>query len=276
MQDLRGRSALLTGAAGGLGGHIARALAAEGVDLVLSGRNGAALEALRDQLESSGVRREIVIADLADRADLDALPQRAADALGGPPDILVNNAGIEITAHFGDLTTDEIESVIHVNLLAPLLLAHAVVPGMLQRGRGHVVFIASLAGKYGPACSEPYAASKAGLIRVTQSLRSEYAGEPVGFSAVSPGFVADDGMYGRMQAEGLRASALAGESRPEKVGAAVVSAIRSDRPDVIVNPRPMRPLLAIGELAPRLVERLVRRAGVDDLFRAIADRRAQP
>ena len=119
--------------------------------------------------------------------------------------------------------------MVDVNLTAPLLLTHRLVPGMLERGRGHVVFISSIAGKVGPAFNEPYAATKAGLVGLTQSLRAEYQNAPVGFSVVCPGFIAGDGMYERMLEEGHRSNRLMGETSTEKISEAVVRAIREDR-----------------------------------------------
>jgi short-subunit dehydrogenase len=131
---------------------------------------------------------------------------------------------------------------------------------MLERGRGHVVFIASMSGKVGVSCNEPYAATKAGLIGLTRSLRAEFRDAPVGFSVVSPGFIAATGMYER---SANRAPKLAGEASPEKVAAATIRAIEKDLPDVTVNGTPMGPMLALGQLAPRAFERFARISGVD-------------
>src|ERR671933_2968955 len=115
--------------------------------------------------------------------------------------------------------------MVDLNLTAPILLTHRVLPGMLERGRGHVVFISSVAGKIGPPYVEPYAATKKGLIGLTQSLRSEYHNAPVGFSVVCPGFVAGDGMYQRMKEnEGVKSNRLLGETTLDKVGKAVLEA----------------------------------------------------
>src|SRR5437899_9381958 len=106
--------------------------------------------------------------DLYDLTQLDSLIERSEAALG-PLDVLVNNAGVEQAAAFTRYTRDELTSMVDLNLTVPLLLTHSVLPGMLERGRGHVVFIASVAGKLGPAYAGPYAATKAGLIAITQS-----------------------------------------------------------------------------------------------------------
>lgn len=269
-EQLQGTVALLTGAAGGIGAHIARTLAGEGVGLALSGRNVGALEQVRDAVRGRGVAAEVVPADLGDLDEARTLPARAEEAVG-PLDILVNNAGIEITSVFTRLEPEEIETVIRVNLAAPMILTHAVVPRMLERRRGHVVQVSSLAGKLGPPYNGPYAASKAGLVALTQSLAAEYAESPLGFSVVCPGFVSDQGMFARAKERGVRTTALLGESAPEDVARAVVDAIRQDRAEVLVNPTPVRPLLALATLSPRAGAALARRIGVNRIFRRFAE-----
>jgi short-subunit dehydrogenase len=157
-----------------------------------------------------------------------------------------------------------------VNLLAPMLLTHRVLPGMLERGRGHVVNMASLAGKSPVPFDAPYSANKAGLIAFTQSLRLEYADAPVGFSAVIPGFV-NEGMYVRHQQRGFKAPAFLGESSPEAVARAVLRAIQKDLPEVIVNPRPVRPAIMLGTAFPRTLEEFYKRTGFLDRARRLAE-----
>jgi short-subunit dehydrogenase len=269
MFDLSGQAALVTGASGGIGTHIARRLAREGVAVAVSGRRERELEAVAAQLREAGVRAAAVPADLADPASVDELVERSEAALG-PIDLLVNNAGIESIGAFTSYTREELTAMVAINLTAPLLLTHRLAPGMLERGRGHVVFIASLAGKVGPAYNEPYAATKAGLIGLTQSLRAEYLDSPVGFSVVCPGFVAGDGMYARMAAEGHRSNRLMGQTTTDKVADAVVRAIHEDRAEIVESGTPIRPLLAIAQLAPGLTERIAARIGATELFRGVA------
>jgi short-subunit dehydrogenase len=266
--ELRDRTVLLTGAAGGLGSHIARALAGRGANLALAGLEAERepLEELRDELTGAGVRAEALYADLTDREQLESLYGRAEQALAAP-DVLVNNAGIGVTAAFHEFTRRELERIVAVNLTAPMLLTRHVVERMLERGHGHVVQIASVAGKVGTPYNEPYSATKAGLIALNQSLRAEYADAPVGFSAVCPGFVAGAGMSERA---GGRLPFLARGAGPEAVGGAVVSAIERDRPEVITGARLLRVLLAGSALAPRLGERILRRVGTHEVFERMA------
>lgn len=274
MKDLKSRTALVTGASGGLGTHIARGFAREGMNVVVSGRREDALAAVAGELSALGVKARAVPADLSDLSQIDPLIEQSEAALG-PIDVLVNNAGVEITSAFTSYTSEELTSTIDVNLTAPLLLTHRLVPGMLSRGRGHVVFISSAAGKVGPAYQEPYAATKAGLIGLTQSLRAEYLNAPVGFSVVCPGFIAGDGMYQRMVEEGSKSNRLLGETSTGKVTDRVIDAIRRDRPEVIETGAPLRPALAIGQLAPRLVERVAPHFGITELFRRVAASRGR-
>jgi short-subunit dehydrogenase len=146
---------------------------------------------------------------------------------------------------------------------------------MLERGRGHVVFIASVAGKAPTPYEAVYAASKAGLIGLVRSLRVEYRRAPVGFSVICPGFVAGEGMYQRMVEQGVSSNRILGETTTDKVAAAVIEAIQSDRSQVVESGAPIKPLLALGELTPRALERAVAAAGVGKIFRAAAAARGR-
>src|SRR3954447_9670369 len=256
MRDLAGRTALVTGAAGGLGRHLVRALEDEGMQVVVSARDTARLE---------GLGARAVAADLVDRDDVHRLAREA-----GEIDVLVNNAGIELTKRFTDLTDDDLDTMTAVNLVAPMILSRELLRGMLARGRGHVVFIASMSGKVGASCNAPYAATKSGLIGLTRALRAEYRDAPVGFSVVSPGFIAATGMWNRMDE---RAPLLAGEAKPERVVAAVLKAIRRDLPDLTVNGAPIRPMLALAAVAPAVFDRISQRVGPSAMFEREAARR---
>jgi short-subunit dehydrogenase len=239
------------------------------MNVVVSGRREDALAAVASELSALGVKAEAVPTDLSDLTQVDSLIDRSEVALG-PIDVLVNNAGVELTSAFTSCTPEELTSVIDVNLTAPLLLTHRLVGGMLSRGQGHVVFISSLAGKLGPAYSEPYAATKAALIGLTQSLRAEYLNAPIGFSVICPGFIAGDGMYQRMVEQGLKSNRVLGETTTKKVTDGVIEAIRDDKPELIESGGPIRPLLAISQLAPRLIERMAPRTGITELFHSLA------
>lgn len=269
MKTLQGRTALVTGASGGLGTHLARRLARERMNVAVSGRREDALEAVAAELGELGVKSVAVAADLSDLSATDALVD-SVEARLGPIDVLVNNAGVESIGAFTSYTREELTSSVNVNLTAPLLLTHRITPGMLERGRGHVVFISSVAGKVGPAFSEPYAATKAGLVGLTQSLRAEYLNAPVGFSVICPGFIAGDGMYARMVQDGHSSNRMLGETTTEKISDALVRAIREDCAEIIESGTPIRPMLALGQLAPGLIERVAPKLGITEMFRRVA------
>jgi short-subunit dehydrogenase len=262
VRELHGRTALVTGATGGLGGGIARALGAEGVRLVLTGRDQERLDALAAELGARAIR-----ADLTDTADLDRVADEAGDV-----DVLVNNAGVIYYEAFTGLERRELERAVALNVRAPLLLTHRLLPGMLERRRGHVVMVGSLAGYAYPAFQSAYATTKAAIVALGRSLRAELRGTGVGVSVVSPIYVEGEGVYAdNIAAHGLRSPWLVGTVSPEKVGKAVVRAVRRDLPESIVASRPIRPVFALGSLSPRLGDAILRWAGVDDLQRRVAD-----
>lgn len=272
MEQLTGSNALVTGASGGIGAEIARRLAGQGINLVLTGRREDALQRVAAEASERGVRCVTITADLANRQQVRSLLSDAEERLG-PIDVLVNNAGLERVGVFTSASEQELAEMIDVNLTAPMLLTHAALPGMLQRGRGHVVFISSIAGKVGPAYNEPYAASKAGLIALTQSLRAEYAGKPVGFSVICPGFTAGEGMYQRMADDGHKSNRLMGETTTGKVAEAVIKAIKRDVGEILESGAPIRPMLALAQIAPGMVERVAPRFGVTEIFQRVAESR---
>jgi len=257
VEHLRGRNALITGAAGGLGEYIARSLASEGVNLVLSDLPEAGLEERAGALRSGGAAVDSLGADLSRREEAEGLVARAEELLG-PIDILVNNAGLEFAGPFLDRTSEEIAGTAEVNLVALMLITHAVLPGMLERGRGHVVNIASMAGKLGSPNLATYSATKRGVVGFTSSLRVEYDQSPVGFSAICPGFISRVGMYGRLENQVGGTPGPIRPSPPEHVGEAVVKAVREDRPLLIVNPPGARALILLNAVAPSLAGRLGR------------------
>ncbi len=268
--ELQGTTGLLTGAAGGLGSAMAKRLADDGVTLVLSGRNEAALGELCESLPGDG--HAVVITDLGER-DAAKLLIAEAEASAGPIDLLVNNAGMETGGTYHRLDASDIERIVDVNLLAPMLLTHAVIPGMLERGRGHVVQISSAAGFSGMACNEPYTATKGGLLRLNEALRATYADDPVGFSAVCPGFTKGGGMYTRMEEEGHHSNAILGTTTVDEVAEAVSKSVTDDLAVTICNNRPLRPLAVMNVIAPGLGARMLESSGANDVFRRIAAER---
>jgi short-subunit dehydrogenase len=274
MRIQSGQTVLLTGASGGLGIFMARALAQTGANLALTAFPGTALEEVRAESEKLGVKARVYALDLRSSAQRSQL---IADVLKefGSIDVLVNNAGVEFTAAYHDLTVENITETIAVNLEAPMVLSRLVLPEMLNRKRGHIVNISSLAGKSGPAFQEPYAATKAGLIGFTSSLRATYRGSGVSASVIIPGFV-EAGIYAHLkERSGMAAPALLGTSAPEKVARAVVKAIENDLPEIIINPLPVRPLLAFMALFPKVGEWVSDKFGGNDFFRRVVEKQSK-
>jgi len=186
MFDLTGRKALVTGATGGLGQAIARALHAQGATVALSGTRPAALEALAAEL---GERASPVAADLSDKDSVEGLVP-AAEAAIGPLDILVNNAGITRDNLFMRMKDEEWEQVIAVNLTAAFRLSRAAVKGMMRRRSGRIVNIGSVVGSTGNPGQGNYAAAKAGLVGLTKALAGEVASRGITVNCIAPGFIA--------------------------------------------------------------------------------------
>ena len=233
MERLQGRNALVTGAAGGLGHFIARALAAEGVNLALSDLPAAPVDDLIAEL-GDRVTVTAVPGDLRDTAAIEELARRAEQAVG-PIDVLVNNAGIEHAGGFLSQRRENLETILSINLLAVMELTRAVLPGMLERRSGHVVNVASAAGRLPGPYLASYAATKHGVVGFTHSLRAEFGSKPVGFTAICPVFIGRVGMYGRLEAALPEPPALLATRPPEAVGDAVVAGIRENRAEIMVS-----------------------------------------
>jgi len=270
MHELRGRNAIVTGASRGIGVHIARALAAEGVNLVLSARTLEPIQLLAQELAGTGVRALAVRADVALAAERAELLQRAELELGAI-DVLINNAALEANAAFSDFSIEQIEQMIQVDLVAPMLLTRLLLPSMLERKTGHVVNIASLAGKSATPYNVPYSAAKGGLVLFTHSLRAELRGSGVSTSVIIPGFISETGMFAEKErGAGVQASPLAGTCTPQAVASAVIRALRSDPVEIIVARGPMRLSQAFNQLFPAAFAWFVMRSGIMDPFRKIA------
>jgi 3-oxoacyl-[acyl-carrier protein] reductase len=185
MFDLSGRKALVTGATGGIGGAIARALHARGAIVILSGTRRAALDELARSL---GERVHLVEANLSDKEAVEALVPAAEAAMGGL-DILVNNAGVTRDNLFLRMKDEEWETVLAVNLTAAFRLSRAALRGMMRRRHGRIVSVGSVVGTTGNGGQGNYAASKAGLIGMTKALAAEVASRGITANVVAPGFI---------------------------------------------------------------------------------------
>jgi 3-oxoacyl-[acyl-carrier protein] reductase len=187
MFDLTGKVALVTGASGGIGGAIAKALHAQGATVVLSGTRADALEKVKANL---GSRAFVAVCNLADKESVEALPKAAEAAAGAPIDILVNNAGITRDNLFMRMKDDEWDQVIAVDLTAAFRLSRAVLRGMMKKRWGRIISITSVVGETGNPGQGNYAAAKAGIVGMTKSLAAEVASRNITCNAVAPGFIA--------------------------------------------------------------------------------------
>jgi short-subunit dehydrogenase len=262
--NLAGAHVLLTGATGGLGHAIARALAARGASLTLTGRRAEVLEPLAEELGGRAVA-----ADLADPA---APARLLADA--GQVDVLVANAGLPGSGALNSFSEDEIDRALTVNLRAPMMLAHALTPGMVERGRGHLVFMSSLNGRAAPTGTSVYSATKFGLRGFGLALREDLAEKGVGVSVILPGFISEAGMFAE---SGAKLPPYIGTKTPEDVARAVVKAIEQNRAELDVAPLPLRAGAILAALAPGPVGTVQRKLGAaktsDSVARGQAEKR---
>ena len=255
---LADRTVLLTGATGGLGAEMARALTARGASLVLTGRRADALEAIA--AETGG---RPVLADLAEPGAAEALVREA-----GPVDILIANAALPASGLITSFSVEEIDRALMVNLRTPMILGRLLGEAMADRGEGHLVFVSSLSGKVASVGASVYSATKFGLRGFALALREDLAPSGVGVSCVFPGFVRDAGMFADA---GVELPPGVGTSSPGDVARAVTRAIERDRAELDVAPLPVRVGVTLGILAPSLFARIQRRGGADKLTQALAE-----
>lgn len=262
--EVAGSTVLVTGATGGLGQAIARALYGRGADLILTGRRTDVLEPLASELSA----RTLAV-DLGDEAELQRLLAEV-----GEIDVLVANAALPGSGMLDSLEVEQIDRTLDVNLRAPIVMAHALAPRMVARGRGHLLFMSSLSGKAGTAASSIYNATKFGLRGFAMAMRAELHGTGVGVSAVFPGFIREAGMFAEAQVQLPRG---VGTRSPEDVAKATVEAIERNRGEVDVAPLSLRLGAAFAGIAPELAASFTRRTGGDRIAHRLADgQRANP
>ena len=248
---------LVTGATGGIGQAIARAFAARGAEVIVSGRRQQALEPLAEQL---GAR--VLACDLASRQDLARLIAEA-----GAVDVLVANAALPATGHITELSQAQLDTMLEVNLRAPIALARGLIPGMVERGRGHLVFISSLSGKVASPVSSLYNATKFGLRGFSLAVREDLRGTGVSASVILPGFISDAGMFADSQ---TKLPTGVGTKTPEEVAAAVIRAVERDRAEVAVAPLGLRLGASFASVLPTVASAVTRLTRGDQVARDLA------
>jgi short-subunit dehydrogenase len=238
-----GRTAVLTGAAGGIGEQLAHGLAARGSDLVLIDRDAVGLDAVAETIREA--HPELTVEALvADLGDLGALAGLAGSIRDRHPSIglLVNNAGIALGGMFEHLTIEEYESVLDVNFRAPLRLTHELLPALLATPGSHLVNVSSLYGLIAPAGQSAYSASKFALRGLSEALRSELAGR-VGVTTVHPGGIRTRIAENARVGAGVPAELIGAHQRvfaalltypPEKAAAEILDGVRRRRARVLI------------------------------------------
>jgi uncharacterized protein len=260
--ELQGRRVLLTGASGGIGDAIARLLHARGAVVMLTGRRTETLEKLAAELGAE--QAEVVPADLSSADGVRALAQAAANV-----DVLVANAALPGSGRLDSFTPEEIDRTLDVNLRAPMQLARELVPRMVERGSGQLVFISSMSGKIASGGAAVYSATKFGLRGFAAALRDELHGTGVGVSLISPGFVSDNGMFADT---GIELPPYVRTRSPRQVAEAVIQGIERDRGEIDVAPFALRASALLAGIAPGAVAAAGRRLGAAALAEQLAER----
>ena len=253
--NLNGARVLLTGATGGIGHAIARALHARGAALILTGRRTEVLDELAAEIGGA-----TIACDLSDPAAVSKLMEQAGDI-----DVLVANAALPGAGVLTDLTEQQVDANLDVNLRAPIVLSQWAAKQMVPRGRGHTVLIGSLAGRAASPGTPLYNATKFGLRGFALAHREDLRGTGVGVSIVEPGFVSDAGMFiesGMPLPKGMRTVT------PEDVAAGVIRSIHKDLGEVMVAPAELKFLSGVASIAPGFSASLQRRLGVSDMTAA--------
>jgi short-subunit dehydrogenase len=248
---------LVTGATGGIGRAIASAFAGRGASLILTGRREDVLQSLAAEL-----RARAIACDLANRAEVDRLIVQA-----GEVDVLVANAALPGAGALTDFTQEQLDRILEVNLRAPIALARSLVPGMIARGEGHLVFMSSLNGRVASPLTSAYSATKFGLRGFALGLRQDVRRHGVGVSVVMPGFVSEAGLFADT---GARLPVGVGTRSPAEVATAVIRAVERNRAEVDVAPLGVRLGAAIGGAAPGLAASATRLARGEQVAAEIA------
>lgn len=250
--ELRGTVVAITGASSGIGEATAIAFARRGAKVVLLARRKDRLAAVAERIEAAGGTALAWQLDVTDTAALDKLPGVLQEVMGTPVDVLINNAGVPGGGTFAELTHEQIERVVEVNLLGVIHATRAFLPGMLRRGRGHVVNVASLAGRFATPGAAVYSASKHGVVAFSESLAYDTVPNGVLVTAVNPGLVAT---------EGFPQTGIPGRfvMPAERVAEAIVKVVRDDISPEYSVPRWLSPFQAFRVLTPPLYRWGVRR-----------------
>ncbi len=270
MKTLAQKTVLLTGAAGGIGSVIAKALADQKANVVCVGRSPAPLDALVQTLEDSGCRAIALPFDLQNIQDMPDLVSEIEQRMGSV-DVLINNAAIEKFRAFQNYSLDDIQTMTATNILAPMALARLLLPDMLARASGHIVNISSGAGKRGAPFNSVYSATKAALINWSEGVRLELSDSPVNVSVVCPG-ITDAGMFHALETEAPEGMKV---TPPEAVADVVVQVILQNQPEVMLDGLTNKVFVALSQFSPELSDRILRKVGVVETNKDCAQRQME-
>jgi short-subunit dehydrogenase len=236
------------------------------VNIALTARSVDKLNEVAASLSEFGTKVIIIPADVTQNGDRQMLLERVEAELG-PLDLLVNNASVHLAGQLIERSDDDINQIIQTNLLASILLTRAVLPKMLQRGSGHIVHSASLAGKVGMPYMAAYSASKYGIVGFNHALQAELRGTGVRSTAMCWGFISQDGMWARVR---MPVHVAFGTTPPHRLATLLIRAIKHDWVERVVNPIPVQPVLALWALRPRFASRMFNLLRVEGFMRKVA------
>ncbi len=261
--ELEGKRLLLSGATGGLGRAIAEQLATHGAGLVLSSRREEELQQLAGSLPGGTDRHQVVVADLAEEGAAEGAVREAGDLDG-----MIANAALPGVGAIEKVSGEELTRTMRVNLEAPMLMARALIPSLIEKGEGHIVFISSLNGKVGTPRTAIYCATKFGMRGFALALREDLHPKGVGVSTVLPGFIREAGMF---HDAGVKSPPGLGTTSPRKVGRAVVTAITRNRSEVEPATLRLRLVSGIAHRHPELAARIQRRGGAEKIAESLVE-----
>lgn len=270
MKNIADKTVLLTGASGGIGAFIARALAIQGATVIGVSRSQGELEQICAEVDRLGGKGIAIPFDLSQLAELPILIEKI-EAVTDRVDILINNAAIEKFRPFQNYGSEDIQSMLTLNLHAPMELTRLLLPGMLDRNSGHIVNISSGAGKKAAAYNSIYSASKAGLIAWSEAIRQELSDTEIGVSIICPGCT-NAGMFLALDIPAPKGAKIA---EPTEVADAVLQAIAQNQKEVILDSFTIKVFYALSQLFPEWGDSMIQKSGAIETNRNCAQKQMQ-